>query len=237
MKKIITYFCFSLLPFVAFSQFNTSIDFISSVDYTYRPTSFIADEDGQLNFRIGGNFNFRIFDKITMKTGIRYAQIGSTLRFDGLRFGNGVTIIGGSGSTFPNSMTTTLSHISTTKRYIEIPLIARFEFGHKKLSYYFEAGVSPHLYFQTKNTEVSTSASTSTITNDIKRGEKRLLLGYVIGFGLNYGMSEKMQLFVQPTMRVYTNSSDPNGFVRGYRSLGLEFGFRRGISFVDKTVL
>jgi len=233
MKKIIIYFCFLFFPFFAISQFNTSVDFIVSVDYTNVSTSFGTTEERGLNFRVGGNFNFRVFDKVTMKTGIRFAQLGSTLKMDDLRWPSEF----GPSGWMPDPALPRYRHISTIKRYIEVPLIGRFEFGHKKFSYYLEFGISPHLFLKTKVTKTSNLGSEIVINNNTINIEKRILMGYVIGLGFNYKLSEKLQLFAQPTMRMYSNSAPSTtsvaGFTSRYISFGLEFGIRRGLSFVQ----
>ena len=59
MKKYILYFCFLILPSLAFSQFNTSIDIIASLDYSSLLNPTMDNEVGKLNYRFGGNFNLK----------------------------------------------------------------------------------------------------------------------------------------------------------------------------------
>ncbi len=118
-------------------------------------------------------------------------------------------------------------HNTTNLKFIEIPLLARYEIGRKKLSLFFELGFAPHIYINTKTTRSSNLGSESETTF----GGKRLRMAVVLGFGMNYKVSDKFQLFIQPTARRYISNSNQPSFENRLRNIGLEFGIRRGFGF------
>ncbi|MEM9820455.1 MAG: hypothetical protein AAF985_05265 [Bacteroidota bacterium] len=78
-----------LWPFLGFGQFQQSIDFIGSIDYSYRQVRStrsgpriseileqIVGETGKMNWRLGVNFNQRIKNNFYFKTGLRLASVG-----------------------------------------------------------------------------------------------------------------------------------------------------------------
>ena len=86
MKRFFLPF-FLFIPFITFSQINTSLDVVGGLEYSFRTLitndntgKFIAstrsNETGSINYRYGLNFNKRLSDKFLLRTGVRYVQGG-----------------------------------------------------------------------------------------------------------------------------------------------------------------
>ena len=91
MNRLIILLSFGFIPFLSMAQFDYSVDFVSSIDYTHVDNTFTTFStnvrvDPKFNFRIGGNFNVKIFENGFIKSGIRYAQVGFINKVDNLRW-------------------------------------------------------------------------------------------------------------------------------------------------------
>ena len=166
-----------------------------------------------------------------MKTGVRYARLESTLKRDDLRWGNEFS----SNGWVPDPNLPRYFHTSTCRKYLEIPIIGRYEFSHKKMSFYFELGISPHIFLETEVIKKSNLGTATVINSSTPTNDKRIVMGYVMGIGFNYDLSEKYQLFVQPTMRLYSSATSATLSPPKYQSFGLELGIRRGLSFSKRV--
>ncbi|MDF1695856.1 MAG: outer membrane beta-barrel protein [Saprospiraceae bacterium] len=233
MKRNILSLFFLTLSIVSVAQFNSSLDLVGGFDRSSASSSFGGlNADPKLFIRGGANFNFRLFDQIMMKTGIRYTQLGSVIKLDDLRWPSEI----GPNGFEPDPTLPRYIHNHRSSKYIEIPLHARYEFSHKKNAFYIEAGFSPQFYINTTLEEKTNLDSESMVIDETEFGERRLILGYVIGFGMNHNYSDKIQLFFQPMLRYYPSSSTifPGSPIDS-SSLGLEFGVRRAISLVNHS--
>jgi len=230
MKKLLIYFCFFISPFFTYGQFDYSFDFISSLDYTtFSRRVFSVKINSKLNYRIGGNFNLRIFDNVMLKTGVRYAELGFTHNMDDIRWPSEI----GPNGYIPDPTLVKYIHQSIDLRYIEIPWLGRYEFSKKKINLFIELGASPHIYLSTRETTKSNLNSETIYRED---NEKRIRFIFVVGIGLNFNISNKIQLFIQPTFRLYPLTQTLFSVEPGRRSIGVEFGFRRGFVFNERKV-
>tara|TARA_R110000737_G_C14566423_1_gene483265 strand:+ start:138 stop:818 length:681 start_codon:yes stop_codon:yes gene_type:complete len=214
-----------------------SIDFIGSFDYagftennrTFTNNSGVTDlsagQKGVYTYRVGANFNFRIFEKVMFKTGIRFASLGDNFYMDDLRW---PSQIGDNGFEAEPSLPTYIN-IITKHRYIEVPLIVRYEINNKKLSPFIEFGLAPHLYINTKSINKTNLGRDSQIINysEFATGFNKLQLAAVVSFGANYNVSEMVQAFVQPTLRYHINRQTDNQSSTRFYSIGIEFGVRK----------
>ena len=76
MKKVILFFAL-LTPFLSGAQILTTLDGVVSYDVINSnsfTSSFSSGRSSIASLRFGANFNFRVFDKGFMKTGLRYAR-------------------------------------------------------------------------------------------------------------------------------------------------------------------
>jgi len=223
MRSIITICCFLLFPLLSYSQFNTSIDFILGGEGRQIENRFIQFNEVIVNYKFGVNFNFRVSDRIIMKTGLRYSRIG-TVEEEFM-----LNRLSSSADILPCQC----SLLSRDKRYFEIPLIARFEFGKSKFSYFMEMGLSPHFYV---NTNLSIRENPSNITSDammareIEYGQKRMLMSYVISLGMNFNFSQNYQIFFQPIFQMNSSEVYEIGNIEGNHVIGIEFGLRYALS-------
>lgn len=224
MKKIFTYFFLSIIPFISHAQFDYTLDFVTSLDHNTIDSNTPSEDSPRYNYRIGGNFSIRIFDNIMFKTGLRYAQVG-------YEFKREFRILGRPDSGGFYSYTIGIRRDVADQRFIEIPLISRYESGSRKLSFFFEFGLSPHIYLSSEYRVTTDIDTTIDGGDDTLIGGKRFLLALVLGGGINYTATEKVQLFIQPTFRSY--ASNTSNFAENVKvsSIGLEIGIRRGFKF------
>lgn len=77
-----------LLPTIGFGQFKQSIDLIGGLEYSYR---YLRNTDGspdigidqanvmsspKFNWRAGFNYNYRLGNRLVLKSGLRFASVG-----------------------------------------------------------------------------------------------------------------------------------------------------------------
>jgi len=232
MKNVFIQLSLIILPVLSFAQFDYSFDLISSMDYTFVNNSFTSNSTNvsvkpKYNYRFGGNFNVKVYDNIYIKTGLRFAQVGFTNKREELRWPGEF----GPNGFKPDPSLPRYLHSTIDQSYFEIPIIFRYEFDGKKLSFYLETGISPHIYSRTRYITKSNIDTTKRFSYDTQFGGKRLLMCYVFGIGLNYNFDNLYQFFFQPTIRIYVSNDNQFQFENAFRSIGIELGFRRGFSF------
>lgn len=227
---------------VSFSQIHTSIDFVSGVDFTrmsgiteISPGSNLASFqiDEKINYRVGANFNFRIFEKMLIKTGLRYVQIGFKENFNlpnDYQFGwinangNQINTVN-TGDIF--SVMQDPKYNAYDQKFIEIPLISRIELSDKKLALFLEIGISPHIKLSSRNKQISALGKETIDENVEIFGSKKMLVALIFGIGLNYNVSDNYQFFAQPTIRCYCSDSDKGRYRNAIENIGVEIGVRR----------
>ena len=243
MKFFFTSLSFFLLPLFCASQINTSLDFVGGIDYSYRnmranknPNSsdttivriFDETESGKVNFRFGFNFNKRISDKFILKTGLRFTNLGYQRKYeqDELRWGNQQT--GGVFNPDNPSEQSAISKFIYNYLFLEVPLIARYEFTPKKLTAFVEFGFAPSLFLRTRHKIVSKEKTQVLDNSNIQNGFSNINLVGVISFGGNYDLNENLQFFAQPTFRYHLTRLYKTGLVKEYLwNAGLEVGLRK----------
>lgn len=231
---IFTFLFFSCL---AYSQKDMSIDIIGSFDYIGITENDLLFTNGQgvndpftgikgiYTYRVGANFNFRIFEKVMFKTGIRYANVGDNFFMDDLRWPSEI----GPNGFEPDPTLPRYINLITKHRYIEIPLIVRYEIANKKFSPFVEFGLSPHLYVNTKTINKTNFTSSSVVRDysELADGFNKLQLAAVLSVGANYNANKTIQVFAQTTLRYNINRLTENENSLRYYSVGLEFGVRK----------
>ncbi len=224
------FICIILLfiPFVSFSQINTSLDILAGIDYSYRNlnnNSILNDgETGKINFRFGFNFNKKVSEKFFFKTGLRFAAVGyKGKKNDNLRWGNQQT-----GGVFNPSIPGEFSSLQFIYNYlfIEIPIIGRYEFSKKKFTPFAELGLAPSLYLTTRTKQI-TNIDSKVFSASDPSFNKVHFVG-VISFGGNYTINQGLQLFAQPTFRYHlTRLINDVPIKENLWTVGLELGFRK----------
>lgn len=230
MNKRIT---FSLLlamlfPAFSFSQYLTSLDFISSVDYNENAHRLVEFREpisrgsissrSTFNYRIGANFNARLYDAVYLKTGIRYSEMGlrNMEYVDEFNTFWDPSVVGSSN----------FVHISYYLRFIEIPIALRYQLGKGPLSFFFEGGLSSNIYINSQ--QIFTTKDYSETTN-YRDGVSRINYAIIFSVGINYSFSQKHQFFFQPIGRAFRKRLDGRSTNKP-TSLGLEIGFRYTLS-------
>lgn len=238
MKSIIISFLLCL-PFLAISQFKSSIDLLGSADINYRDINFKNSEsyfqsykyglDGDVasvKFRFGANYNYKINDRLVLKTGLRMANIGYKSYYSRrIFFGQYSTEYDGFSVPYNVSKNEGFS-TSYNHFFIEVPLMARYEFKKSfgKFQPYAEAGLSGQYYL-------------TTFSNEERNGVKELYaekfdninkfqMSANIGLGFNYNVSNRMQLFFQPTFRYNLTPMFDSAIKEHPFSVGFEMGLR-----------
>lgn len=231
---------FLALPFLIVAQSNSSVDFIGSVDYTYR--YFKADENfddsirkkekGNLNWRLGFNYNQRLSERLFLKTGLRLMSLGyhREYNFGELRWG---TQHDGEGNFDPNispDESFPNTKVSTNYVFLEVPLVLRYEFTTKKITPYIEAGFGSAYVLQIRNTTSQEGERKSNTTSEFGENFNRFQLEGIISFGVNYNLNANWQLFTQPTFRYHLTELTDFYYKEHLWSAGLELGVRRGLN-------
>ncbi|MFZ2901196.1 MAG: outer membrane beta-barrel protein [Saprospiraceae bacterium] len=227
------------LPFIAFSQPNSTVDLVGGADYAFRflknttedPATQVVmdvreqDEFGKLNFRAGFNYNRRLFGPLWLRTGLRWASVGYVVQdVDDLRWPSEFDPNTGAYTPDPN-----LPHeLRLTREYwfIEVPLVARLETGKKKLKSFFEIGVSPHVYLTSRTKQV-TDLETK---QDFGTGDVNTLsLAGIVSIGFQYQAGKRTALFFQPIFRYHLTPLSDAPIRENLYNYGLEIGVRKGI--------
>lgn len=243
MKIHLTSLSFLLLPLFCMCQINTSLDFVAGVDYSYRNMKvnenpsfsdttivriFDENETGTINFRFGFNFNKRISSNFIFKTGLRFTSLGYQRKYgeDELRWGNQQT--GGVFNPDIPSEQPEISNFIYNYLFLEIPLVARYEFSQKKFTPFIELGVAPSFFLKTRHKIISDNGTQIVDNNDSQDGYSNINFVGVVSFGGNYAINEGLQLFAQPTFRYQLTRLYKTGSVREYLwNAGLEVGLRK----------
>lgn len=229
--KIISLFL--VLPFFAFSQIKSSIDFMTGIEYSYRflktssndeAINSILDyrdgESGKLNFRAGFNYNQRISKKFHIKTGVRFASIGYK-SVKGSRYGEIDPSPGLPTYEIPGEF----QHIRDYW-FLELPIIARFEFNEKKISPFIEFGISSNIYLTTKIKIIRDDITRTEFYDSAKSDFNRMYFSSNLSFGFNYHHSSKMIFFFQPIFRYHFTKLVDSPIKEYLYNLGIELGLR-----------
>jgi len=240
MKTIPNLILLFLLPYFGFSQINSSVDFIFGIDYSYRYLNAINDnpqslafienkedkESPSLNWRAGFNYNKRISNRLSLKTGLRLSTISyKGEKITGLRWGSENDGMGG------YQFDPTLPHeIQTIYEYwlVEIPVMGRMEFGNKKWSPFMEAGFAPSYYLTTNVKSKTDLGSESEFSN--QSNFYKFQLAVVVSAGVNYDLSDQLQLFTQVAYRQFFTNAHLTFFKEHLYAYGIELGIRKRIN-------
>lgn len=226
-----------IIPTLSFGQFKQSVDLIGGLDYSYRNLTTRNDaslstlvnsideaEIGKLNYRFGLNYNYRIKNKFLLRTGIRFTSVGYQTKESNLRQAYMIAMVEVDPSVRLKSL--------VDYHFLEIPIVGRWEWEKTRWTPFFELGVIPSIFLQTRikavvplDNEIQTIIQTG---NDfIENPNKFHLVGF-LSFGVNYHLSDQLQLFGQPAFRYHFMSVSADGvFGIHLLSTGLEVGLRK----------
>ena len=109
-------------------------------------------------------------------------------------------------------------------KFINVPLMLRFQITKKKFTWYANGGVSANFIVQEK-AKINMNNSETTIINHIN-GLKKMNYGFLIGAGVQYNLYNDFGVFIEPMFRGSFTSITQNTNVNSYPySLGLSLGF------------
>lgn len=230
-----------IIPTLGFGQINQSIDFISGIEYSYRKLTTSSEdefivgildkrdnkESGKLNWRIGFNYNLRLTNKIFLKTGLRLASVGyKGEKRTGLKWGSEHD---GKGGWIPDPSLPHEIQMVHDYWFTTIPIAGRFEINQKKLSSFFELGVSPSIYMTTRTKIITDIGTDSDFQNgDVHNFNKLHIVGFV-SFGMNYSLNDNFQFFGQPIVRYHLTKMADAPIGEYLYNFGMEIGVRRKI--------
>lgn len=223
-----------------YSQKDMSVDLIGSFDNTGVTNStvnispFTSDyfsdhwKENIYTYRVGANFSFRIYKDIMIKTGLRFCNLGEVIRVKNIMWRSEV---GPDGFELDSSLPRYFN-IKTAHRYIEIPLLVRYNLGgHGRTNFFIETGISQHIYV---NTKITTKSNLETVVNkenisEETTGFNNIQTAIIISIGLNYDFSDQFSLFGQPTFRYHRSGIrlNPNASISRHYAIGLELGIRK----------
>ena len=211
MKKILLFLLVST-PSLIFAQFTSSIDLVGGFDYTYRTGSpenlFNGQATGSkkkdipnLGVRFGINYNQRILEKLYLKTGIRYAAFAySTEKITGLIWGSEIQNGLAQGGTWtPDPALPHEIQFRYEFSFLEIPIIARYEFSEKRFTGYLEGGFSPNIRLKAHNIQETDIYTSTTGTKDSH--VRQLQIASSFSIGIQYTVFDQLQFFAQPIFR------------------------------------
>lgn len=241
MKIKFTVTLILIIPIFGFSQINQAIDFISGIEYSYRNLTTSSEEEivveimenrddkesGRFNWRFGFNYNLRLSNKIFLKTGLRLASVGyKGKKKTGLRWGSEHD---GMGGWIPDPNLPHEIQLVYDYWFTEIPIAGRFEINQKKLTPFFELGISPSIYMTTRIKSITDIGADSEFQNgDVQNFNKFHVVGF-ISFGLNYALNDKFQIFGQPTFRYHITKLVDAPINEHLFNYGVEIGIRKKI--------
>jgi len=227
------------LPLVIYGQHHSSVDFIVGIDYSYRSLSLTPQanlpiditasrnsrETAKKNWRIGFNYNKRLSNKLFIKSGVRLASVGyKGEKLEDLRWPSEIT---NEGYMPDPSLPSELQQFYDFW-FLEIPIIARYEFNAKQFAPFLEIGISPSIYL-TSRTKSVTNLSTDVT---YRRGDNvndysNIHLVGTAAVGANYNLSARYQVFGQATFRRHFTSLVNNTSIDEFLyNGGIEFGVR-----------
>ena len=230
-----------IIPILGFGQINQTIDFISGIEYSYRNLTTSSEEGiavgmmenrddketGKINWRLGFNYNLRLSNKIFLKTGLRLASVGyKGEKKTGLRWGSEHD---GMGGWIPDPNLPHEIQLVHDYWFTEIPIAGRIEINKKKLSPFFELGVSPSIYMTTRTKTITDIGTDSEFQNgDVHNFNKLHVVGF-LSFGMNYSLNDKFQIFGQPVFRYHLTKLADAPIGEYLFNYGLEIGIRKKI--------
>ncbi len=225
---------------MAIGQFSSSLDVVVGSAYPQKETHFqtiavssIDDpslilslskpfEVSKRNWRFGISYNQQIIDQFYFKIGARFAHYTYKATTENHR--NRINTPTDTEPQLPSSDTTGVNFIQNpipfddvrvTKNhfsFLEIPIMWRYQFNHKKWSPFIELGLSP----------------TVLIGQDRLYIYRKLRLATNLSVGIHYTPLEHLQFFVQPIFRYHLTKLNGNlSFGNDIHSYGIEFGVRK----------
>lgn len=224
---------FLLLPFFALTQ-RTSLDLVSGLELSYRSLhandvstviSIRSAEEARLSTRFGFNFNYRLSERVWLKTGLRLVNIGYQSTREGLIFASDIDLL--SSIVDPANLPNVLKH-EYIYQYVEVPFGVRYTSKPKKWQSFIEVGIAPHI-FQALSLKWTTDSEPKPGRRNITDQDfAKINWATYAAFGVQYACSQDIQLFVQPSFRYYWTKTMMNTPVQERLfSGGLELGLRK----------
>jgi len=240
MKTIAVSLFYFLLPLVAASQINSSLDFVGEIGFSYRHLNNTStdlttlnifekrerEEAPKINWRVGFNYNRHLTKRVYLKTGVRLASTG----FNGEKKTGLVwpSEHDGMGGFVLNPNLPHEQQVNQDFWFVEFPIAGRIELSDKRFTPFIELGISPSIYLTTRSKFIS-DIDTSVDFNKEANFNSLQFIGN-ISFGLNYTLKDKVQLFGQPIFQYHFTKSQNAPIEEFLFSYGLEVGIRRKIN-------
>lgn len=208
--------CFFIFQLSLNAQIHTSVDgvvgydVLISNDFGFGFSSLGSNRSG---YRFGANFNFRIFDKGYIKTGLRYTRQGYI--------------------TYAFNNTPAEFFNTIDEYYLETPILLRYEFNDKRYAPYFEVGGAPYLYLRSRSNVNSFGNVSSGDLDPPHLENKRFRFAIVLAIGFQYKLTHQYLIFMQPTFRYFMPIDYGVSSTVKTSNFGIEVGIRKALTFVE----
>ncbi len=113
-------------------------------------------------------------------------------------------------------------------QFINIPLIARFQYVKNKFSFYTFAGVSANILIKEQSEVSIETLSSETIIISNITGLKKVTCGFLAGIGAQYNFYKGISVFTEPVFRGSITSINQNTSVNSYP---YSIGFNTGLTY------
>ena len=198
-------------------------------------------ENSKFSYTTGINIKYDINDKWSLLTGATYSQIAKSITIQTMyaepNAANEIHFLFPTSSgviempfddshpnLHPGDSINAKAVCNQSIKFINVPLIVRFELKKNKFIWYANAGVSANFIVQEK-AKISINNPETTIVNQIK-GLKKMNYGFLIGAGVQYNLRNDFGVFIEPMFRGSFTSITYNTSVNSYpNSIGLNLGF------------
>jgi len=239
MKTRTTILSLLIVPFFLMGQSNSSIDFVSGFDYSYRTIKgtnddFITelilesrtDESPTVNWRAGFNYNRKLTKKFYLKSGLRLASVGyKSKKITDLVFTPVVDPQGNLQESNPNLPSEV--QFVYNECFAEIPIMGRFEFSANKVIPFLEIGLSPNIYVTSRVKAITDVYTTVEYRRNKHSAFNKLHFVGSLSFGCNYQIVPKYQLFGQSAIRYHLTKTSEGAIKEHLYNFGIEAGIRR----------
>jgi hypothetical protein len=193
-----------VFPVIGFCQSETpqrkltSIGIIFSPDYSYRTLNFASsnqwvaekrnkEEVPNIGFSTGVHIRYRLREKLTLETGLRYANKSLKTKCEAL-------IWASSDPTLP-----TRSKTIYRFKYLVFPVSFSYSFRSRgKVNLFVTTGVTANIFLFKKTSVVTAGGNDNSHASSKQMGYSKINLSASIGVGVDYRLSKRFVLSAQP---------------------------------------
>lgn len=227
-------------------------DLLASPDFTFRhiqprtgdfekyAETRKATEASRYNYSVGGRFSVVSKSGMALRAGVNYSEINERFELPNDNETRIVITYDQNGNII-NADTIT-EKIVTNNRYqtLDIPVMIGYEIAMKKLTLTINGGAYFNIHFKPKGAFISpyddrpVTFTNEEVTpeNDLPAFRENLGIGWYSSIGLQYHISPRLQLLVEPHLKMYPRSYTRDEFMtdQKYLTAGVFVGIRHQFS-------